>query len=65
MNAKTRDGFTILMQSGVGGDPAIVKLLLERGADVKAINKYGKNARYYAGLYHHPEIAEMIAKAGG
>jgi ankyrin repeat protein len=53
------------MQSGVGGDPAIVKLLLERGADVKAINKYGKNARYYAGLYHHPEIAEMIAKAGG
>jgi ankyrin repeat protein len=64
-NAKTEDGFTVLMKAGVGGDPIVVKLLLERGADVKAVNRYGKNARYYFNLYHHEDAAKMIAEAGG
>jgi hypothetical protein len=41
VNKKSKDGLTVLHWAAVGGNEALVRLLVERGADVKAKNKYG------------------------
>jgi len=64
-NAKTKHGVTVLIKAATGGDPAIMKLLLEHGADVRPRDSNGMTARDYAVLLHHQEIAQMIAEAGG
>jgi ankyrin repeat protein len=48
------------------GSPAVVELLLSRGADVKAVDRNGHNALLWASLntLHGSEMIPLLVKAG-
>ena len=49
---------------GMAGDPAIVSLLLERGADPNRGNDYGWTKLHQAGYGNDRELAELMLDAG-
>jgi ankyrin repeat protein len=49
---------------GMAGDPAIVSLLLERGADPNRGNDYGWTKLHQAGYGNDPELARLLLDAG-
>ena len=60
----TKGGFTALMGAAGGGDPAILDLLLRRGADPRAKNKAGWTALHAAAYSGNPEITRMLIEHG-
>ena len=52
------------MEAAHHGSPAVVKLLLEKGADVNAANKKGATALKLAQQKKHAEIVKMLKAAG-
>jgi ankyrin repeat protein len=54
-------GNTVLIFAAYCGHIEIVKLLLEKGADIDAINNYGKTALM---LTLCPEIKKILIEAG-
>ena len=42
-----------------------VKRLIEEGADVNVVNKYGRTALYSASRDGYSEIVKMLIEAGG
>ena len=44
------------------GHEEVVKLLLEKGADINAENRDGKNALMFAAENRHKEIVELIKR---
>jgi len=58
------DGRTPLMTAVLLGHTSEVKELLAAGADVKARDKEKRLAIDYASPREHPEIVEMLKKAG-
>jgi ankyrin repeat protein len=47
------------------GNKEVVKLLIQKGADVNAKNKYGETALRLAFYYGHKEIVELLKSYGG
>jgi serine/threonine-protein phosphatase 6 regulatory ankyrin repeat subunit B len=64
VNAKRNDGRTALMIASERGHKEVVKLLLEKGADVNAKNKEGMTALKYASENGHKEIVELLKSYG-
>lgn len=46
------------------GNAEIVKLLLERGADVNARGNGGRTALHYAIEHHHPDVVQLLVSHG-
>jgi ankyrin repeat protein len=67
VNAKlSRDGSNVLMKASNIGTPQMVEMLIQRGADVKCVNKYGITAllRGLDNYEHWKLIAPLLINAG-
>ena len=53
-----------LMVASLKGDPEIVQLLLDAGADVHAVNSNGETALKLASREEHTEVINLLKKAG-
>jgi ankyrin repeat protein len=65
VNAKANDGMTPLMYAAKAG-PAVVRLLLERGADATRRDEANRTALHWAitGDHDDPEVARLLLAAG-
>ena len=45
-------------------DPAVIALLLDRGADVRAVDSIGENALFKAALGKSPEVVALLVEQG-
>jgi ankyrin repeat protein len=64
VNAAGPDGTTALHWAARSDDPEIVRLLIARGADVRATNRYGITPMWQAALNGNAQIIEALAEAG-
>lgn len=66
-NAQDIRGMTPLMLAVASEtqNPNVVRLLLEKGADVKAKSLIGETALDWARKYGHPDVIGLLQKAGG
>lgn len=48
----------------LNSDPDVIKLLLDRGADVQAVDSIGENALFEAALGKSPEIVALLVERG-
>ncbi|XP_063969610.1 uncharacterized protein LOC129281433 isoform X2 [Lytechinus pictus] len=64
INDKGWHGFTPLHRAALRGDPAIITLLLEHGADVNALNDYGETPVMYACKRGNPKNVSLLLDAG-
>ena len=53
-------GLTALMMASANGHTEIVKLLLDKGADVNVKNTYGITALFTASVHGHTEIVKLL-----
>jgi hypothetical protein len=65
IRGNSKFGITPLMIAARDGRAENVKLLLDWGADRKAVNERGMTAYDYAGLHGFPEVAKLIAEGQG
>ena len=65
VNVRYGHGFTPLMRAAIGGNPQIVRLLLDHGANVKAATGNGETAETLALRHNNIDIATIIKEAGG
>ena len=65
MNAKWNGGLTYLHQAAVTRRNGIVELLIAKGADVNAKNKYGGTPLDLAIARKQTETADLLRKHGG
>lgn len=66
VNAADELGYTPLMLAVRKGHELVVRVLMEAGADVRAVNLLdgGRTALHYAGLHGRREIAQMLIAGG-
>jgi len=64
VNARKQNYWTPVHLSAHKGDLEIVKLLLERGADIRAMNGEGETPYQVSLRSGHREISELIQKHG-
>ena len=57
-------GYTPLYNASQRGDLAVTAVLLEKGADVSLLNKFGRTPFMVAWLYRHDNIMRMFTAAG-
>jgi len=60
VNAKTAKGNTSLMGASENGHAEVVKLLIEKGADVNEKNTFGNSALWGACLHGHEEVVKLL-----
>lgn len=60
VNAKRNDGFTALALAAFFGRTRIVKLLLERGADVRVVTRFGTSPEMWAKARGFREIVDLL-----
>ena len=63
VNAQNQDGETLLMRAASLGDAEIVKLLLDKGADVNRTDVFGNTAAVFAYEKDHAAIQELLKNA--
>lgn len=63
-NAPQREGDSLLHAAARRGDPAIVRYLLRRGADVGARNARGRTPLELAENHEHAAVVELLAHPG-
>jgi ankyrin repeat protein len=63
VNARDGNGWTALMHAADRDGRALLKLLMDRGADLAALNKEGRDATSLALGKGHPEIVAAIRNA--
>jgi hypothetical protein len=63
VNLHSQDGTTALMFAARHQDPAVVKELLAWGADIDAVDGYGKTALSHAEEERRPEIVKLLKRA--
>ena len=54
-------GLTALMMASANGRKEVVKLLLDKGADVNVKNIYGITALFMASAHGHTEVAKLLS----
>jgi uncharacterized protein len=64
VNQAAVNGVTPLMAAAHAGQTEIVKILLAKGADVKAVDRLEKNAMTYAAGQGQTDIVVLLLKAG-
>jgi len=64
VNLAAVNGITPLMAAAYGGHDAIVKRLLAKGADIRAVDRLQKNAMVYAAGEGHTEVVMTLVGAG-
>lgn len=64
LNAKSPHGSSVLLRAAETGHLDVVKLLLERGADVNERLGMGITALHYTAQYDRPEIIRTLLDAG-
>ncbi len=64
VNEKDENDFTPLHRAAYSGNLYIVKFLVEKGADVNAVDKFGFNPTYGAILMAHQDIFLYLRKKG-
>ena len=64
MNARDDDYWTPVHKSAANGHLEIVKLLLERGADIHAVNAEGETPYQVSLQSGEREIADLLRKHG-
>jgi ankyrin repeat protein len=69
INARDRIGTSALMYAVQRGNPEVIQLLLDRGADLDFQNSYGFTALTYAAMLakgpeHDPRPLRMLLAAG-
>lgn len=65
IDERSPDGLTALHLAASFGRPDVVRLLLDRGADPRALNEDILTAAELADRAGHPEVAAAIRAAGG
>jgi len=63
-NATNRFGWTPLMLTAIEGNTKIGQLLVERGADIAALNDSGENALSCAALTGHLRFVQLLVSQG-
>ncbi len=63
MRAATTDGWTPLHVACEKGHASVVRLLLERGADVNARDGKGRTALVLAGQQGHKDVVRLLVEA--
>jgi|TARA_B110000211_G_C13960662_1_gene500423 ankyrin repeat protein len=56
------DNKTPLMLSCQAGDPKVVELLISKGAELDAVDVFGRTSLMLAAKYDFPEIIELLIK---
>ena len=64
VNSRTRTGCTLLYLAASYGDEECVKLLLEYGADINAVDAFGISPKLIAELNSKESIVRMIQSEG-
>ena len=64
MNAKTKQGETVLMYAAWHGRLEVVKFLIDKGADVNAKDKDGETALSLVSAKNQPEVVEYLKAHG-
>lgn len=65
VNTTTPGGETVLMTASRTGDPEVVRLLLDRGANVSAReHEYGETALMWAAAENHAAVIRLLAEHG-
>jgi ankyrin repeat protein len=64
VNARMRHHWTPILVSAGNGYLGIVKLLLERGADVRALSPEGETPYELSLAYGHREISDLLREHG-
>jgi ankyrin repeat protein len=57
------DGWTPLIKATSAGYTDVVRVLLQRGADMDVVDKLDRTAGMYASLAGHEEIAALFKEA--
>jgi cytohesin len=57
-----KDNNTPLSVAASNGRLNVVRVLLAHGADIKAVDKFGKTALQYAQENHHTNVADILSK---
>lgn len=65
MGTETDRCVTTLMAAALTGDGAIVKTMIERGADVNTRDRFGWTALRFAAWKGHTDIVQLLRQAGG
>jgi hypothetical protein len=60
----TSDGATPLLRACEGGNPHIVKLLLDKGCDREVEDNLGRNAVHIAGMFKWLDLVEVLLDEG-
>ena len=64
VNSSSISGNRILHDASFYGDADIVRLLIDAGADVHAVNRRGLSAHHYALISGHRAVARLLEKRG-
>jgi ankyrin repeat protein len=64
VRGKNQDGITLLMLAAQEGHIDVVRLLLQRGADVNALDSGGRNVLLGAALSHSAEMLKLLLDSG-
>ncbi|XP_035696699.1 ankyrin repeat domain-containing protein 49-like [Branchiostoma floridae] len=64
LTAADSDGYTLLHKAAYMGDMALLKELLERGADINAKTHDGWQALHSACRWNHVDVASLLLQAG-
>jgi len=59
------NGVTVLMHGAMGGCADVVNVLLELGADARAVDDQGRTAGFFAKDRRFPDIARILTAADG
>ena len=60
----TANTYTALMSAALNGHAGVVKVLLDKGADVNVKDISGRTALKYAESKDHQDVIELLKKAG-
>lgn len=58
------DGWTVLHYAAIRNKPQLVRILIDKGADINVQSKYKRTALHYAAMFEHSDIVRILVEAG-